>query len=140
MTTNRNSNFPIILILFGFLVQTGHGWTDYTPWFTPFRQIEIHPQTRVSSLEDSSVWLKKIELLKKIEIEIDKISKMYPTNYGFKTNFGKHNGNLVVGPYEKWMKAHLEFKLNEIWNKKKLLLKPCLKGTGIKFRNFKLRT
>ena len=111
MTTNRNSNFPIILILFGFLVQTGHGWTDYTPWFTPFRQIEM-----------------------------DKISKMYPTNYEFKNNFGKHNGNLVVGPYEKWMRVHLEVKLNEIWNKKKLLLKPCLKGTGIKFRNFKLRT
>ena len=111
MTTNRNSNFSIILILLGSLIQTGHGWTDYTPWSTPFRQIEM-----------------------------DEISKMYPTNPGFKTNFGKHNGNLVVGPHEKWMRAHLEFKLNEIWKKKKLFQKPCLKGTGIKSRNFKLQT
>ena len=111
ITANINFNFTFILILFGSLIQTGHGWTDYTPWSIPFRQIEM-----------------------------DKISKMYPTNYGFKTNFGKHNGNLVVGPYEKWMRAHLELKLNEIWNKKKLLLKTCLKGTSIKSRNFKLRT
>ena len=110
MTANINFNFTFILILFGSLIQTGHRWTDYTP-YTPSRQIEM-----------------------------DEISKMYPTNYGFKTNFGKHNGNFVVGPHEKWMRAHLESKLNEIWNKKKLLLKPCLKGTGIKSRNFKLRT
>ena len=86
MTTNRASKFPIILILFGSLIQAGHGWTreslsgwtDYTPWSTPFRQIEK-----------------------------DKISKIYPTNHGFKTNFGKHNGNLVRGLTEKWMRAHL---------------------------------
>jgi hypothetical protein len=31
--------------------------SDFTDYFY------LHPQTRVSSLQDSSVWLKKIELL-----------------------------------------------------------------------------
>ena len=41
ITANINFNFTFILILFGSLIQTGHGWTDYTPWSIPFRQIEM---------------------------------------------------------------------------------------------------